>query len=85
MVVDDFFGYWLGASDMKRGQWLWNVNFKPVRFTKWNSGEPNGSGSQCLHMIGHKTGKNKHWSGKWNDHACETNIQYICKKSLVSI
>jgi hypothetical protein len=43
---------WIGGSDLKEGQWLWNEDFSPMKYTNWNKGEPNGGSSEsCVNYM----------------------------------
>ena len=69
---------WLGASDLKVNQWLWNEDFSPMKYTHWYIGEPNGGTREnCLNLMGEK------YNGRWNDHKCHTSLQFLCKKKMV--
>ena len=54
---------------MKEGHWLWNVNFKPMNFTKWEPkyNEPNGKTTENCGMI---FGEGSTLKGFWNDYKC---------------
>ena len=68
---------WLGASDLKVNQWLWNEDFSPMKYTHWYKGEPNGGTiANCLNLMGEK------YNGRWNDHICDTSLQFLCKKKM---
>uniref|UniRef100_A0A8C4RQH7 C-type lectin domain-containing protein n=1 Tax=Erpetoichthys calabaricus TaxID=27687 RepID=A0A8C4RQH7_ERPCA len=58
------------ASCLKTGEY--DVNGKPVTFTKWKSGEPNNfNGNEDCTIINSE--------GIWNDINCEVNIIIICQ------
>jgi hypothetical protein len=69
---------WIGGSDLKDGQWLWNEDFSPMKYTNWYKGEPNGGSSQsCVNYM------DQQYNGKWNDHTCDTSLLFLCKKKMV--
>jgi len=70
----------IGGSDLKEGQWIWNEDFTPMTYTNWNKGEPRGGTREnCVALFG----QNK-YNGKWLDISCVASLQYLCKKNMVS-
>jgi hypothetical protein len=66
---------WIGGSDLKEGQWLWNEDFSPMKYTNWNYGEPNGGRSEnCVNYM------NQQYNGEWNDNPCGSSMLFLCKK-----
>ena len=69
---------WIGASDLKVNQWLWNEDFSPMKYTNWNKGQPDGgTGENCVNFMGEK------YNGRWNDLTCDYSLQFLCKKKMV--
>ena len=69
---------WIGGSDLKEGQWLWNEDFSPMKYTNWNKGEPNGGSSEsCVNYM------DQQYNGKWNDASCDDSMLFLCKKKMV--
>ncbi|XP_077993990.1 macrophage mannose receptor 1-like [Glandiceps talaboti] len=68
---------WIGLHRNKQGGFEW-VDDKPVSFTAWGLGEPNGllSGENCAEMY--------FSSGDWNDVECYREIGFVCKTNLIS-
>lgn len=68
---------WLGMSDIKQeGTFVWNSSNKPINYTKWQLGEPNGGTNEnCLSF----------WFGGpyWNDHICDFQAKTLCEQILV--
>ena len=69
---------WIGASDLKVNQWLWNEDFSPMNYTNWNKGQPDGgSRENCVNFYG------EIHNGRWNDLTCDSSLQFICKMKMV--
>jgi hypothetical protein len=69
---------WIGASDLKVNQWLWNEDFSPMNYTNWNKGQPDGgSRENCVNFYG------EIHNGRWNDFTCDSSLQFICKMKMV--
>ncbi|XP_037650485.1 lactose-binding lectin l-2-like [Sebastes umbrosus] len=67
---------WFGFSDLhKEGTWMWSDGC-PVKFTKWESGQPNGAGSQNCGDLNHNPGWN------WNDYECATTSPFVCASRI---
>ncbi|XP_054832307.1 hepatic lectin-like [Eublepharis macularius] len=69
---------WLGLSDaVKEGQWHW-IDGSPLEQQQsfWKQQEPNnsGSGEDCAILCK---------ESKWNDIACETDIYFVCEKTVI--
>ncbi|KAG8441248.1 hypothetical protein GDO86_006837, partial [Hymenochirus boettgeri] len=66
--------YWIGLKrDNKNSdEWKW-VDGTPMTFSNWQDGDPNNAGNHedCVETFGH-----------WNDLHCETNLLFICKRTL---
>ena len=71
---------WIGGSDLKEGQWIWNEDFTPMKYTNWNTAEPRGGTSEnCVALISLKK-----YDGKWLDITCAASLQFLCRKNMVS-
>lgn len=69
---------WIGASDLKDGQFLWNEDFSTMKYANWKKGEPNGgSNENCVILLGNA------YYGRWNDMSCDYSVQFLCKKKMV--
>lgn len=69
---------WTGAYDGDAGKWIWMSTFAPVKYFKWAPNEPNNKGGVvCLLMY-------PNLGGKWNDHSCQTPLNFVCKRHVVS-
>jgi hypothetical protein len=77
--ADQLYGVYIGGSDLKReGEWIWEGSKRRIFdvFNKFKGNEPNGNRREnCLHLI-------RKYSWNWNDIFCETNLSYICEKTL---
>ena len=70
----------IGGSDLKEGQWIWNEDFTRMTYTNWSRAEPGGgTGENCVALIGQKK-----YNGKWVDISCVRSLQFLCKKNMVS-
>ena len=70
---------YIGGSDLKEGQWLWNEDFTPMKYTNWNKAEPGGGTREnCVAFLG----QSKH--GTWIDIGCARRHEFLCKKNMVS-
>ena len=64
--------YWIGL-EWKEDEYQWSDGSR-FDYEKWDSGEPNGPGSEnCVHT---------NWGVEWNDYACRYTKRYVCKKTL---
>ena len=64
---------WIGLSDAEQeGRWRWS-SAEPVRFTRWDKGEPNDTDGRedCADW--------RISDGVWNDVPCNAKIHYICE------
>ncbi|XP_077993989.1 macrophage mannose receptor 1-like [Glandiceps talaboti] len=63
---------WIGLNRNLQGGFEW-VDRKPVSYTKWADGEPNGltTGEDCGEMY--------FSSGEWNDVDCSWRVGFVCK------
>ncbi|VDH95787.1 C-type lectin domain family 10 member A [Mytilus galloprovincialis] len=67
--------YWIGAADFKETEWTWVIDLSKLRYSNWNSGQPNNAGGNedCAHFY-------KPFNYKWNDMPCNyTGGGYICE------
>ncbi|XP_062977189.1 macrophage mannose receptor 1-like [Elgaria multicarinata webbii] len=70
---------WTGLNDQKTQMYFEWSDGSPVRFTKWQRGEPthiNNIQQDCVIMRGE--------NGDWADHFCEEEHGYICKKERLA-
>ncbi|EDO48589.1 predicted protein [Nematostella vectensis] len=73
-------GFWIGATDMFQvGRFRW-MDKKPMKYTKWLSGEPTSYSAKpkrereaCVTIH-----TNPHW-GTWSDENCILKKPFICK------
>eukprot|EP00964_Phaeocystis_antarctica_P002941 scaffold1555_cov66-Phaeocystis_antarctica.AAC.1 len=75
---------WTGGTDAaSEGAWVWSPSNKPLSYTNWNGGEPNGGGTEnCLMKYngvfdGSWVGAN--FNGKWNDQPCTSLLNFVCQ------
>jgi len=69
--------FWIGL-EWKENVYQWSDG-SSFDFNNWNSGEPNGAGSEnCAHVY-HIPDHGAH--DKWNDARCVIDMPYICKKA----
>ncbi|XP_040909696.1 C-type mannose receptor 2-like [Toxotes jaculatrix] len=69
---------WIGLSDtQKEGRWMWSDGCA-VKFTSWNSGEPNDDlgNEDCAH-------KNFGTHLKWNDKPCSDSYSFVCASRIM--
>ncbi|XP_060569233.1 perlucin-like [Ruditapes philippinarum] len=66
--------YWIGGTDaVTEGEWLWVPAVKPVKYTKWNPGDPSSFVQDCIAL---------YWNGVWDDGTCEEKHYFICEIEL---
>ncbi|XP_048586525.1 macrophage mannose receptor 1 isoform X2 [Nematostella vectensis] len=78
-------GFWIGATDMFQvGRFRW-MDKKPMKYTKWLSGEPTSYSAKpkrereaCVTIH-----TNPHW-GTWSDENCILKKPFICKAKMCS-
>uniref|UniRef100_A0A8D2J1X2 Mannose receptor, C type 1b n=1 Tax=Varanus komodoensis TaxID=61221 RepID=A0A8D2J1X2_VARKO len=66
---------WIGLNDRKTQMYFEWSDGAPVRFTKWQRGEPTHISDvqeDCVTMSGE--------NGYWSDYFCEEELGYICKR-----
>ena len=72
--------YWIGGTDDEVDSiWKWYHSNKPINYTHWAPGQPQGTkGEDCLEMT------QLHNYDGWDDDFCTNEINYICEKSTVT-
>ena len=70
-------GVWIGLRRKSDGNFEW-VDGTPVKYSSWNSGEPNNMGGREDCVVMFSAGRA---GGKWNDSPCdwEVNPGFVCK------
>uniref|UniRef100_G1KWP1 Mannose receptor C-type 1 n=1 Tax=Anolis carolinensis TaxID=28377 RepID=G1KWP1_ANOCA len=66
---------WIGLNDQRTAMYFEWSDGTPVRFTKWQRGEPthvNNVQEDCVIMSGE--------NGYWQDYFCEEQLGFICKR-----
>ncbi|XP_018569917.1 perlucin-like isoform X2 [Anoplophora glabripennis] len=69
------FHFWTSGTVLPSGHWVWMSSGRPIIYTNWGNGEPNGSRVKevCLEMRILDQGF------AWNDLECSTNLYFICE------
>lgn len=74
------FHFWTSGTALPSGHWVWLSSGRPIVYTNWEAGEPNGGVIKevCLEMriLNHGL--------TWNDLGCSSNLYFICECSLFS-
>ncbi|RWS22151.1 macrophage mannose receptor 1-like protein, partial [Leptotrombidium deliense] len=68
---------WLGGQRVKgTNKWEW-TDGRPVKYTRWNRGEPNNANNNenCIQFYSNGGG----YSGKWNDYPCHVSEHGVCE------
>ncbi|XP_031622484.1 perlucin-like [Contarinia nasturtii] len=81
-IKEDFWtsGTKLGNKD---NTYRWMGSGKPVNFTDWAVGEPNGRVEEvaCIHYNNDKG--NAQSDQKWDDYSCHSKFFFICEQELI--
>lgn len=79
-VLDNVYWYlWTSGADVDSdGNFEWKTINKPVTFTSWGVGEPNGgTGESCIELRYVSSGSDRDL--KWNDSLCWIKKRFICE------
>jgi len=65
--------FWIGGNDrLNEGQWKWVLDNSDMLYTKWGSGQPQGTVLENCAAIG--------IGMLWHDFACKVDFKFICMK-----
>ncbi|XP_022294739.1 perlucin-like [Crassostrea virginica] len=72
--------FWIGGTDtVKEGKWVWMSSQDPLDYKDWAHNEPNnGIEGGCMTMA-------NHLRFHWNDDLCNSQINFICEKTVNQI
>lgn len=79
-AVQHKIGYWMGATNVKDGQWKWINDLSKVQYSNWIPGQPDNSNGveDCACFL-------KANNYNWNDASSKKDgLGYICERTRVS-